>query len=117
METVKEVFMRIAIKSSGLEFTDELRVHTVKRLQFALGRLASRVKRVEVTIVDVNGPRGGLDKSCRIVVRGRSFEDVCVQAIDAVAEAAVSAAAERAGRTVTRKIERQRSRRDLAGLG
>ena len=106
--------MRLVLKCRSFELSDELRAHATKRVRFALGRLTSHIRSVEVALVDINGPRGGLDKKCRIVVRGGRFQQVCVQALDSSAEAAVSAAAERVARAVTRAIERQRGRQTFA---
>lgn len=40
-----------------------------RTLRAALDRFSSRVASVKVTLNDVNGPRGGLDKECKIYVR------------------------------------------------
>jgi len=55
--------MRVAIRESGQwprETVDLART----RLEFALGRFAGRVRSVSVSLTDLNGPRGGLDKKC-----------------------------------------------------
>ena len=54
----------IRILSTGL--TEVLQSYIERRLYFSLGRFGRRVGRVRVRITDVNGPRGGADKSCHI---------------------------------------------------
>src|SRR4051812_12636710 len=40
-----------------------------RRLQFALGRFAGRIRRVDARLADVNGPRGGVDQVWQVIVR------------------------------------------------
>ena len=40
-----------------------------RRLDFALGRFGGRISQVTVGLEDLNGPRGGADKRCRLAVR------------------------------------------------
>lgn len=100
--------MRLVIKSRGVELTDELRAHATTRVQFALGRFASELQRVEIVVADINGPRGGIDKECRILVRGARLDDVFVEERAVSTEAAVAIAANRVARAVQRALARQR---------
>ena len=59
--------MKIAI-TSKVECTDELREFVQRKLAFALSRFADRVQSVDVLLDDVNGPRGGIDQRCRLIV-------------------------------------------------
>lgn len=40
-----------------------------KTYEFALDRFVHTVREVEVWCADINGPRGGLDKTCRVQLR------------------------------------------------
>jgi putative sigma-54 modulation protein len=53
--------MEIVIRTRQLDLTPALRDHVRRRLAFALGRLGPAVRAVQVTLADVNGPRGGVD--------------------------------------------------------
>jgi putative sigma-54 modulation protein len=81
---------------------------TKHRLQRALGRFASRVRRVRVCLNDVNGPRGGIDKRCRMRVDLFPRGAVVVEAVGAAFEQALFGAAERVVRRVRALIERKR---------
>lgn len=77
-----------------------------KRLEFALGRFAGRVRTLTVRLKDLNGPRGGADKHCQIAVRlEHPRRMILVEDVDEVPEVAVSRAAERASRAVARAIQ------------
>lgn len=65
--------MEIEIHTHGLNLPEELRQRLDGRLRRMAQRLACGVRRVAVTLSDVNGPRGGLDKRCCVQVHlGRS---------------------------------------------
>ena len=61
---------------------------------------------MSVVVADANGPRGGVDKSCRISVKLRRANDVTMTDQDADVAVCIARAAERVGRAVARAIER-----------
>ena len=83
-----------------------------RRLRFALGRFASRIRRLRVRLTDVNGPRGGLDKRCRIAVDLIPRGMVMVEGAGDDPFALVAGAAKRASRAVRRALERRRRGRN-----
>lgn len=102
--------MRLELRSSNIALTEPMRNHVARRLAFALRRFAHRVERVTVRLVDINGPKGGPDKRCRIVVRLSPAESVIVEATDSDAYAAVSQAALRLDEAVARTVSKRRPR-------
>ena len=100
--------MQLDVRGHNLEVTVALRDHVTKRLRFALGRVATRLERVAVRIADVNGPRGGVDKRCRVrvVLPGRS---ITIDELDRDLYVAIDRAAERAGRAAERALARLRA--------
>ncbi|MGE3959720.1 MAG: HPF/RaiA family ribosome-associated protein [Vicinamibacterales bacterium] len=77
-----------------------------KRLEFALGRFAGRVRTLTVRLKDLNGPRGGADKHCQISVRlDRPKRVIVIEDVDSQPEAAITRAAERAARAVSRAVQ------------
>lgn len=103
--------MRLEIRHRGVKVTGDLRDHLKERCRLALGRFGRRIDRVRVYLRDVNGPRGGPDKKCRIVVdlppRGR----VVVTGTDTDMRAAITGTAERAAFAVRRHVKRRLARR------
>jgi len=57
----------------------------------------------------INGPRGGVDKRCYLQVMLAGLSEVVIADIEADLYVAIDRAIDRAGRTVARKIERQKS--------
>lgn len=101
--------MKLSISGKNMKINDALKEHIEQRIYFALSRFSPRVARVSVTVEDVNGPRGGIDKRCRILVKLDRMEDVAIETTDAEIYDAVSAAADRVGRSVQRKLDRGRT--------
>jgi hypothetical protein len=90
---------------------DELHDFATRRLGFALGRFGALVTGVKVSVYDENGPRGGVDKKCRVEVRGPEKLAVVIEDRAEDERAAIAYAADRAGRTFARALERRRARR------
>ena len=80
-------------------------------MRFALGRFGDRVRTVRVSLMDQNGPRGGLDKRCRIEVDGGREPEVVTEETHADLHAAINRATERTGRSFARALERVKERR------
>ncbi|NDC64778.1 MAG: HPF/RaiA family ribosome-associated protein [Planctomycetia bacterium] len=97
------------LKASGVRLPEGLAVRLGERLGFALERFAPRIERVVVFLHDLNGPRGGIDKACRIVVKIRGCGMVTAGVVDPDWWVAVDRATTRIGHTVSRTIERRRS--------
>ena len=93
--------MRIRIRST-MSLSDGLRRHIGRRLTSALGGLREHVREVQVHLSDINGPRGGVDKRCRIVLKGLGDGVVVAQGTAPNFYQAADAAAGRAGRAARR---------------
>lgn len=98
--------MELEVRGRHLHVSGALRQHLERRLGFALGRVSHRINTVWVRLEDTNGPKGGLDKRCRIKVAGGGGWLVMIEEHDSDAYAAVERAAGRAGRAVERTLER-----------
>jgi ribosome-associated translation inhibitor RaiA len=98
--------VKIEIRTRGLSPDPGLRLFVERRLEFALDRFADKIARVRVVLGDLNGPRGGVDKSCRIEVHLPGRRAVRAAVVDADAYAAIAAAAHRVAQGVARAVER-----------
>ena len=101
--------MQIEIETSGFPLTRALRDHAERRLRSALTRCGDRIRKIAMRLSDVEGPRGGADKSCRLRVVLTGLPDVVVEDTQADLYVAIDRATDRAGRTLVRKIELRQS--------
>ncbi|MDP2028968.1 MAG: HPF/RaiA family ribosome-associated protein [Thiobacillus sp.] len=100
--------MQIDIQSQGFTLTDGLRDYVMKRLAYRLSHGDESVTRVNVRLSDINGPRGGADKRCVIEIRLKALPAVVIESTETDLYVAIDRASERAGRNLTRSLERQR---------
>ena len=101
--------MKLVISTKNVNLDDTLRKHIEQRIYFAFSRFSPRISRVSVMAEDINGPRGGIDKRCRIVVKLERSRELTVEGTDTDISAAVATVADRAGRAVQRELERRRT--------
>ena len=102
--------MRVSIKQRNLVLPEELRRDIDRRVRFAMSRLVGSGA-VEVTVLDDNGPKGGLDKLCRISLGAGAGGALCIEARSHEVMAAVADACERAARALARDRDRAREGR------
>ena len=102
--------MQIEIQARNFPLTQAMRGHVERRLGFALSTRHEHIQRILVRLSDINGPRGGHDKCCHIQVALPQLADVIVEDTESNLYAAIDRAADRASRTVARKLARQRDK-------
>ena len=100
--------MHIDIHTHGFTLTSGLRDYVEKRLAYALSHGNDSITRLTVRLSDINGPRGGDDKRCLIEARLKQAPAVVIEDVEADLYVAIDRAAERAGRTLARRLARGR---------
>ena len=102
--------MQIDIQARNFSLTNALHSYIERSLGFALSARGEHIQRVLVRLSDINGPRGGVDKCCHIQVVLPHLPDVVIEDTETDLYVAINRAAIRAGRTVRRRLARQRVR-------
>lgn len=102
--------MNIDIQSKSISLPAMSREFIERRLNFALGRVGARLRRIRVRLSDVNGPRGGVDKRCQIQATLNGVGEIVIEDTQADLLKAISRAAERIGHNVMHRLERVRTR-------
>ena len=100
--------MNVDIQNPGFPITAALAEHTRRRLQFVLMRHSDRIQRVVARLGDENGPRGGVDKFCRIQVHLCDAPVASIEDIGPDLYAVINRAADRVGRVVVKHLDRSR---------
>lgn len=100
--------MRIDIKASGFPLTKALVEYAERRLRFALTRHSDRITRVALLMGDSNGPRGGMDKFCRIRILLKSAPEILIEDTGSDLYSVIDRAMERAGQNVAKRVDRLR---------
>ena len=100
--------MKIVIKAHQLQLDREASIRMERRLHFSLNRFGTSINRVNVRLTDLNGPKGGADKECLIVVKLKKRGEVVVQGNGMTCDVALDYCAHRISRAVSRKLARSR---------
>lgn len=101
------MILEINNKQAGM---DQDALGKVKHLlRFSLSRFEGTVSRVRARFFDVNGPKGGQDKRCRVSAKLRTAGQVIVLGEGSNFLEALHNCLDRLVRTVRREIERQQT--------
>jgi putative sigma-54 modulation protein len=103
--------MELEISAQKFRVSDRLQEHIERQLNFALGQFESWISGTAVHLEDVNGPKGGIDKQCRILVNLKGGKTLKVEDIDADFTIAVNRAADRLGQVVSREVDKRREKK------
>ncbi len=100
--------MDVQILDRNIGITAAQQEHVDRCLQFAFGRFSNQIRSIEVSLTDVNGPKGGDDLQCRMKVVLQGKGDLLVEGKGVSVEAVVSETADRAALAVSRRLDRLR---------
>jgi ribosome-associated translation inhibitor RaiA len=103
------------IRAGQVNTADALRDYAERRLSFALRRFAHRVQHVMVRLVDVNGPRRGIDSRCSMTAHLVDGRRIFVEASAAWPFAAITRAAHRLNESIRRERGRHGGRGENPG--
>ncbi len=102
--------MRVSIRPRSMTADEGLRSRIDRCLKTTLDPLRGYLEGVDVYLTDVNGPRGGLDKHCRVVARVPAGRPVVGNPTARDPVAAVAQAATLCRRSVRTLFKRRRAR-------
>lgn len=98
--------MKLLVRLKDLNETKELREQVERRLGFALDRFEDRLSEVAVSFSDANGPRGGLDKLCRLHATLTAGPVISIEEKGEDQSAVLNSAAKRLAHSVGRELQR-----------
>jgi len=102
--------MQIEIWGREVKVSERLREYIERRVRFALERLAMPIRKVHVQLRDLNGPRGGVDKSCQVRIALAPAATLVVEHRSSSAYAAIDSALKKAAMSIVRRIQRKQER-------
>lgn len=107
------------LRSRGISIPEDERETLERRIVFAVDRFADRIRRLDVTFEDVNGPRGGVDVKCHVRLTLRDGADVDVESLGPNPLASAAMALDRVrralGRKTAKRVEERRSSPSVHG--
>lgn len=105
------------LATAGDETSATLHEYIIRRLSFAVRRFRHRIRHVTIRLVDLNGPRRGVDTRCSMVAELMDGGRVVVAATAAWPFGAMTLAAGRLSEALRRDADRQHSVRRRGSAG
>lgn len=100
--------MRVNVTVRDLQPDPSMIAAVERRIRIALGRFTNHIRQADVTLADVNGPRGGADQLCRLRVSIPNAPAVVIETTGSDPLAAVGDAGDRAARRVSETVSKRR---------
>ena len=97
------------LKSGTTRIPADLPRYIERKLRRSLDRFGHRIESVVIFLRDVNGPRGGVDKACRVLVKARGCGAAVAWVVDPNWYAAIDRATARVGMIVSRELDKRRT--------
>jgi ribosomal subunit interface protein len=105
--------MKLEIRGRRVEITDTIRAYIERRVNFALDRFAERIRRVRITVRDVNSSRGGIDKHCQLSLSFTHSSPITLESRDVSIQGAIDRLSSKVRCLIGRHFGRDRRSRRL----
>ncbi|GAB5450824.1 MAG: hypothetical protein Hals2KO_11520 [Halioglobus sp.] len=107
--------MPIQIRTHGFTLTQSLEQYVLRRVKTGLGERLEKSTNLSVGLSDINGPKGGADKCCRIRIALPGQPDVVVKDTQADMYNAINSALRRTRHVLSRRLAKIRGRKPGRG--
>ena len=98
--------MKVTIQSPGFKLTESLEKYTREKLALSLGRYRQKITEINVTLLDINGPKGGEDMRCKILIKVIGMHPILLQETSDDMYLAISSCLQRSRQTLIRQIRK-----------
>ena len=98
--------MNLRVKSRGFKLTRALYNRVNNKLDRIFSRYGDQIRGAEVTLQDVNGPKGGEDMKCLVTIKLNKSKSIVVQEQAANLYDAINMCAQRITLTMERHFKR-----------
>ena len=98
--------MNVTVKCLGFSLTEGLHNFIKERFRSAVARVESQILRIDITLVDINGPKGGKDKRCKAKISLKGRPAIIVQETCHDMYESISRCGNRSKRSILRKSEK-----------
>ena len=96
--------MLVHIQSKHFSLSAALNKYVKTKLQVMLGRYEAKIISLNVSLFDINGPKGGEDKCCKIIVKINGTSSIVLQETAVDLYDAINTCSRRARRAVKRQL-------------
>jgi len=101
--------MQINIQARHLKQAKKIKAYVKRRLGFSLSNRSDNIQAIHVTLSDINGPKGGVDKCCQIHLKVASIPDIIISKVGADIFSVIDKVSDRVLRSLNNKLIKKRS--------
>lgn len=99
--------MRVIVKSKSLPLSNTFKRDLESRLKRMHRKASESIQTICVSFADLNGPKGGKDKQCKLIVNLKGIPEILIVAKKDSVEKAFFEALKRANNTLSKRLKRQ----------
>jgi putative sigma-54 modulation protein len=109
--------MLVHIQARHFSLSEGLNKYVKSKMKVMLSRHEENIIRIDVSLFDVNGPKGGEDKCCKIIIKVNGCSTIVVQETAEDLYDAINTCARRAKRATKRQLSnRVKIRRKITDI-
>lgn len=101
--------MKLLIKARKIKLEATTKEYMKHRVSFAFARARHLIRTLTITIADVNGPKGGNDKQCKVLIRTNDLSDIVITETQSNLQASIDRALTRSSQNLLQRIKRKKS--------
>lgn len=101
--------MKFSINFRKVVSTKELIEHINRKASFAFSRTQDSIHNASITIRDINGPKGGVDKECLVVIKPCGLKKIVISEQSANLKKAIDRAISRANQSLIKGLKKSQS--------
>ena len=105
--------MELTITDLNVELSNENLSRVKQKARHMFSKIGDSVQKIKVIIDDINGPKGGKDKHCRVVIQTIGMPDIVITDNQTSTMTAVNIALSRAKNTLLRKVKRKQKNQPI----
>ena len=99
--------MELTINDINLDIPNEKIISIRDKTRKVFNQVCDQVQKINVTINDINGPKGGKDKLCKVVIHVSGMPDIVITDNKVSVSLAVNTALSRAKLILIKKLKRK----------
>lgn len=100
--------MKVTVNFRKMKNNDDITQYINRRLSFSFSHIKHEIQRASITLSDINGPKGGIDKQCRFFIKPQGLEPIIILERQPNVFLAVDRCIARASQSFIRRKKRKR---------
>ncbi len=100
--------MKITINTRNSAKHQDFFEYIEYRLGFAFSRIRDSIHSITITLSDINGPKGGIDKQCKVIIKAKALPAIVITERQSEIKHAIDRAIRRSGEKMIQQIKRKK---------